>query len=162
MSKTRSILKRFALLREYKVLSDVTVSVDGTEHHFDHLLIGCFGILSLCSFSKKGELYGNDRDDVFILLNGNKTKRTKTENLIKKAQNDEMVLRKLLSQAKIYKIKIDTGIVIESKLCNAMIPSATVPVYTPQTLKKQLNCGKYDMDHNVNVSGILDVIAQSK
>lgn len=162
MSKTNSILKRFSLLREYKVLSDVKVTVGGEEHTFDKLLVGCFGILSLVTFDKKGELFGNEHDDCFILLTKNKMHREQTENLIKKAQQDEAVLRKILSDNKIYKVKIDKGIVIESAFCNAMIANDVVPVYTPQTLKKQLNCGKYDMDYKINAEAIVSAINAAK
>ncbi len=162
MSKTSRVLKRFSLLREYNVLSEVKVTVDGQEHTFDKLLIGCFGILSLVTFDKKGELFGNEHDDCFILLTKNKTRREQTENLIKKARQGELVLRKILSDNEIYKIKIDTGIVIENAFCNAMIANDSIPVYTPQTLKKQLNCGKYDMDYKINVDAIVNAINKAK
>ena len=43
-----------------------------------------------------------------------------------------------------------------------MIANDIVPVYTPQTLKKQLNCGKYDMDYKINVDAIVNAINKAK
>ena len=72
MNKTKSILKRYSLLREYKVLSNVKVNVDGKEHILDELMIGHFGILVLTTFKDKGELFGNENDEHFITLYKNK------------------------------------------------------------------------------------------
>lgn len=162
MNKTRSILKRYSLLREYNVLSNVKVVVDGQEHVFDELMIGHFGILCLTTFKGKGELFGNENDAHFITLYKNKTERKEVPNLIKKALKDEAVLRKILSDNKIYSIKVEKGIVAEHRLCLPMIPSDKVPVFTPETLKKHLNCGKYDIDYKINVSAILGAIENAK
>ena len=81
MSKTRSILKRYSLLREYNVLSNVKVNVGGQEHIFDELMIGHFGILCLTTFKGKGELFGNEGDEHFITLYKNKTERKEVPNL---------------------------------------------------------------------------------
>ena len=162
MSKTRSILKRYSLLREYNVLSNVKVNVAGQEHIFDELMIGHFGILCLTTFKGKGELFGNEADEHFITLYKNKTERKEVPNLIKKSLKDEEVLRKILSDNKIYSIKVEKGIVAEHRLCLPMIPSDKVPVFTPETLKKHLNCGKYDIDYKINVGAILSAIENAK
>ena len=162
MSKTRTILKRYSLLREYNVLSNVKVNVSGEEHTFDEMMIGHFGILCLTTFKGKGELFGNENDEHFITLHKNKTERKEVPNLIKKSLKDEAVLRKILSDNKIYSIKIEKGIVAEHRLCIPMIPGDKVPVYTPETLKKHLNCGKYDIDYKINVGAILSAIENAK
>ena len=159
MSKVKTILKRFAYLREYKVLSDVTVKTVQGEHKFDHIMIGPFGILSLCCFNKKGELYGNENDENFVLLDA-KMNRTKTENLIRKAKEDERVLRALVTQAKLYNVKIDTAIVIENKGCKSLIPTAAVPVLQASQLSKFLNTDKFEMDNKADALGIASAIEQ--
>lgn len=162
MNRTRPILKRYSLLREYNVLSNVKVNVDGQEHILDELMIGHFGILCLTTFRDKGELFGNEEDAHFITLYKNKTERKEVPNLIKKSLKDEQVLRKILADNKIYSIKIEKGIVIESRLCLPMIPNDKVPVFTPETLKKHLNCGKYDIDYKINVGAILCALENAK
>lgn len=162
MSKTRSILKRYSLLREYNVLSNVKVNVGGQEHIFDEMMIGHFGILCLTTFKGKGELFGNEEDEHFITLYKNKTERKEVPNLIKKSLKDEEVLRKILSDNKIYSIKVEKGIVVEHRLCLPMLPSDKVSVFTPETLKKHLNCGKYDIDYKINVGAILSAIENAK
>ena len=162
MNKTRSILKRYSFLREYEVLSNVHVNVDGKEHILDELMIGHFGILVLTTFKEKGELFGNEGDENFITLYKNKTERKEVPNLIKKSLKDEEVIRKILSNNKIYSIKVEKGIVVEHRLCLPMIPTNKVPVFTPETLKKHLNCGKYDIDYKINVGAILSAIENAK
>ena len=162
MSKTRTILKRYSLLREYKVLSNVKVNVSGEEHIFDEMMIGHFGILCLTTFNGKGELFGNEGDEHFITLYKNKTERKEAPNLIKKSLKDEEILRKILADNKIYSIKIEKGIVAEHRMCLPMIPSDKVAVYTPDTLKRHLNCGKYDIDYKINVDAILKAIDNAK
>ena len=162
MSKTRSILKRYSLLREYTVLSNVKVNVMGEEHIFDEMMIGHFGILCLTTFKGKGELFGNEGDEHFITLYKNKTERKEVPNLIKKSLKDEEVLRKILSDNKIYSIKVEKGIVVEHRLCLPMLPNDKVPVFTPETLKRHLNCGKYDLDYKINVGAILSAIENTK
>lgn len=161
MKKTKSLLKRYAYLREYDVLTDVNISVAGEEHHFDNLLIGCFGILSICCFDKRGDLYGNQNDDNFVLVDS-KSNRYKIPNLIKKAEKDEAVLRKILSKNQVYNIKIDTAIAIENSMCQILFSSNKVPVLNMRELKKHLNCGKFDLDNKADAKKIADVILNSK
>lgn len=161
MKKTKSILKRFSYLREYDVLTDVNVSVAGKEHHFDNLLVGCFGILSLCCFDKKGDLYGNKNDENFVIVDS-KSNRFKTVNLIKKAKKDEEVIRKILSTNHIYSIKVDTAIVVENMMCNILFSSDDVPVLNLRGLKKHLNCGKFDLDNKADAKKIVEAILNSK
>ena len=111
---------------------------------------------------QSGELFGNENDERFITLYKNKTERKEVPNLIKKSLKDEEVIRKILSNNKIYSIKVEKGIVVEHRLCLPMIPTNKVPVFTPETLKKHLNCGKYDIDYKINVGAILSAIENAK
>ena len=49
MSKVKTTLKRFSYLRDYTVLENVKIN----EHTFDYLMIGVFGILSVCFYDEK-------------------------------------------------------------------------------------------------------------
>ncbi len=155
MSKVKTTLKRFSYLRDYKVLENVKVN----EHSFDYLMIGVFGILSVCYFDKKGELYGNEHDENFVIVD-KKTNRTKTENLIKKTKKDREVLRSLISDAKIYNVKIDSIIVVDDKKCQPLFSASDVPVVKLSLLSKFLNQEKYDIDNKADTEKIVSLLSK--
>lgn len=161
MSKTQSILKRFSLLREYKVVSNLELTVDGEKIEIDHLLIGEFGVLNLCTINKKGDLYGNENDEIFALVD-KKLNREQIPNLSKKAQKNEQALRKIFAKEKVYNVKMDSVVVIEHSGCNPMISSPAVPILKIPELKKHLNCGKYDLDNKADKGKILETILKYK
>ena len=155
MSKVKTTLKRFSYLRDYKVLENVTVN----EHRFDYIMVGVFGILSVCFFDKKGELYGNESDENFILVDTKKN-REKAENLIKKAKKDVEVLRALISKEKIYNLKIDSAIVVDDKKCQTFFTSPDLPLVKLSALSKFLNQEKFDLDNKVDADKIVSLLTK--
>ncbi len=155
MSKVKTTLKRFSYLRDYKVLENVKIN----EHTVDYLMVGSFGILSVCCFDKKGELYGNEHDENFVIVD-KKTNRAKTENLIKKAKKDTAVLRAVISEAKLYNIKIDSVIVVDDKRCQPLFSASDVPVVKLSALSKFLNQEKYDIDNKADTDKIVSLLTK--
>ena len=155
MSKVKTTLKRFSYLRDYKVLENVKIN----EHTFDYLMIGVFGILSVCFFDEKGDLYGNENDENFVIVD-KKSNRIKTENLIKKAKKDNEVLRSLISGAKIYNVKIDSIIVVDDKKCQPLFSATNVPVVKLSSLAKFLNQEKFDVDNKADADKIVSLLTK--
>ncbi len=161
MSKTKSALKRYSLLREYKVISDFEVEIGTVKHKFDKLLVGEFGVLNIVAFNKKGDLYGNENDANFVLID-KKMNREPCQNLIKEAQDGETVLRKIFAEQKVYNVKIDIAVVIENSYCQCMVSSQKVNILTLQQFKKYLNGGKFDLDNKADSQKIIDAISKYK
>ncbi len=155
MSKVKTTLKRFSYLRDYKVLENITIN----QHTFDYIMVGSFGVLSVCFFDKKGELYGNESDENFILVDKKKN-REKTENLIKKAKKDIDVLRVIVSKEKIYNLKIDGIIVVDEKKCQPFFSSADLPLVKLSGLSKFLNQEKYDIDNKADTDKIVSLLTK--
>ena len=155
MSKVKTTLKRFSYIRDYKVLENVKIN----EHTFDYLMIGVFGILSVCFFDEKGDLYGNENDENFVIVD-KKSNRIKTENLIKKAKKDNEVLRSLISGAKIYNVKIDSIIVVDDKKCQPLFSATNVPVVKLSALSKFLNQEKFDVDNKADADKIVSLLTK--
>ncbi len=155
MSKVKTTLKRFSYLRDYKVLEGAKIN----EHTFDYLMIGSFGILSICYFDKKGELYGNEHDENFVIVD-KKTNRIKTENLIKKAKKDVEILRKAISEAKLYNVKIDSVIVVDDKKCQPLFSASDVSVVKLSLLSKFLNQEKYDIDNKADTEKMASLLSK--
>jgi len=137
------------------VLENVTVN----EHHFDYIMVGVFGILSVCFFDKKGELYGNESDENFILVDKKKN-REKAENLIKKAKKDVEVLRALISKEKIYNLKIDGAIVVDDKKCQTFFTSPDLPLVKLSAFSKFLNQEKFDVDNKADADKIVSLLTK--
>jgi hypothetical protein len=161
MKKTRAALKRYSALRDYKVLSNLTVKTEDGEHTFDNILVGNFGILTAVCFDKKGELYGNERDESFVLV-GVKMDRTLVPNLIKKAQKDTAVIREILSKNKIYNIRVSNAIVIESSACKPTFSNPDNPVLTLSEFSKYLKTDKFENDYKADVDRIISALEASK
>ena len=155
MSKVKTTLKRFSYLRDYTVLENVKIN----EHTFDYLMIGVFGILSVCFFDEKGDLYGNENDENFVIVD-KKSNRIKTENLIKKAKKDNEDLRSLISGAKIYNVKIDSIIVVDDKKCQPLFSATNVPVVKLSALSKFLNQEKFDVDNKADADKIVSLLTK--
>ncbi|MBE6788398.1 MAG: NERD domain-containing protein [Ruminococcaceae bacterium] len=160
MSKTKTILKRFARMCNYKLLSDVTVGSGESAHTFEHILIGSFGAFCVRSFKEKGELYGNENDSNFVLVDY-KMSRNKTENIVKKSLKDNMTLRKIVADAKIYNVKIENAVVIEHKKCKAMITAPSCEVMAVSELSKYLN-DKFDRDNKVDAEAVASAVENAK
>jgi len=160
MSKTKSILKRFAKALKYTLLTDLKVKAEGTEHSFDHVLVGNFGVLCVRVIDEMGEVYGSENDQNFVVVD-RKLNRTKTENYVKKSMLDGEVLRKIISKEKIYNVKIDTLIAIDNKLCKPMISAPNCVIVHFNQLAKLLN-SRYDKEDKTDVNAVLAALENAK
>ena len=157
MDKVKSALKRYSALREYKVISDIKLKVRDKEIEFDNILIGCFGVLCLCCFDEKGELYGSANDENFVIVD-KKMNRTKTENLIKRCTKQTEALRTLFTDAKIYNVKLESAIVCSHRKCEAYISASPYKILSFGDFKKFLAQVKFEMDNKTDVEKIINEI----
>ena len=157
MSKVKTTLKRFSYLRDYEVLCDVNIKTKQGEHIIDYLMIGAFGVLSICFFDEKGELYGNENDESFVIVD-RKMNRIKTENLIKKAKADANALRYVITDAKLYNVKIDSVVVVDDKRCQPLFSGAGTAVVKLSALSKFLNQEKFDIDNKTQTNEIVSLL----
>ena len=142
MDKTNILLKKFARKRGFEAYSDLKINHRGQEYNFDNLLIGEFGALLVESFKGTGELYGSADDESFINITL-KNKRVLCENFSKNLIKNTAALREIITENKIYNVKIEGAIVIESKNCKQML---TVPdnIFGLKELKKYLSSEKFE------------------
>ena len=160
MNRTKMLLKSFAKPRKFEVLSELKINYKGEEHTFDNILLGEFGVLILTRFDKAGELYGNVSDQNFVLID-RKNKRIPCENLQNKAEKGETLLRKIVSDNKIYNVKIESAIIIENKNCKPMI-TVEKEVFDLKSLKKHLAQPKFDTDNKMDVNAVISALTQNK
>ena len=161
MNKTATVLKRTFLAKQGKLATDVEVTVKGEKYRFDNLLIGKFGVLNVVCLDKKGELYGNERDEFFALVN-KKLERERVPNLIKTAEKNEQALREIFAKEKVYNIKIESIIVLEDKACKVLFSSPKIPLLTLSSLKKHLKQERFENDNKINPELVLSAIERYK
>jgi len=159
MNKTASVLKR--LIKGSQLLSDFDVIIKDKSYHFDNLLVCKYGVLNAVCLNKKGELYGNENDEFFALVN-KKLERQLVPNLIKTANENESALRTIFAKEKVYNIKVESMIVLEDKGCQPMFSSQNIPVFNLSTLKKHLKQDKFEYDNNTAVEKVLSAIDSYK
>ncbi|MBQ9969191.1 MAG: NERD domain-containing protein [Oscillospiraceae bacterium] len=109
VSKT---LERHASRRDMTVLFDVSISNGSDNAHFDHVLIGYFGVLFVQSIQGAGSFWGDGKQDTWAFSD----EKSKTK-LLFKNPFDEMnaklsIFRSALAQNKQYKVPVDSAIVI--------------------------------------------------
>ena len=105
-------LKRYASPRGMTVLSDVSISNGNENAHFDHVLIGYFGVLFVQSIQGTGSFWGDGKQDTWAFSD----EKSKTK-LLFKNPFDEMnaklsIFRSVLAQNKQYKVPVDSAVVI--------------------------------------------------
>ena len=105
-------LKRYASPRGMTVLSDVSISNGNENAHFDHVLIGYFGVLFVQSIQGAGSFWGDGKQDTWAFSD----EKSKTK-LLFKNPFDEMnaklsIFRSVLAQNKQYKVPVDSAVVI--------------------------------------------------
>lgn len=105
-------LKRYASPRGMTVLSDVSISNGNENAHFDHVLIGYFGVLFVQSIQGAGSFWADGKQDTWAFSD----EKSKTK-LLFKNPFDEMnaklsIFRSVLAQNKQYKVPVDSAVVI--------------------------------------------------
>ena len=161
MNKTASILKKTRAAKQGALASNLEVTVKGEKYRFDNLLIGKFGVLNVVCFDKKGELYGNEKDEFFALVT-KKLERERVPNLIKTAEKNEMALREIFAKEKVYNIKIESIIVLEDNGTKPLFTSQKIPFLTLSALKKHLKQERFESDNNIDPHIVFGAIERYK
>ena len=107
--QVRSALNKFGIIRNYKVLSDLHLAVNGRSAHIDHMLIGFFGILFISTVNDTAEYYGTAKDQDWTKVAGEK--REKMPNLYETNIQNIDVVREIFAKNNIFNIKME-GIVV--------------------------------------------------
>lgn len=160
--RVRSILRRFAGIRSFKVLSGLTFSQKNRTVCVDHILIGFFGIMLITVKNAKGTVYGSGRDKnwVRVITKHEQEKRGTFANPVFQNQSAVEAVREILASQNIYKIPIENYIVFANKKA-VLNTERGLPVLTIRDFKKLLKKEKYSADGDVDVAKISDVLTNA-
>jgi len=157
----KSILKRFAFPRKYKVLENVSMELDGKTQTIDFVMVGEFGLLFVSALQGKGDFYGDFTEEYWSFVDNEK--KVRFLNPVKEMDKKLDMFRRLMAKKKIYNLKIESAVVIVGSKADAPMYLSHVGkeniVMTVNQFKKLLEKEKFEQDNNIDVAAVTDVLS---
>lgn len=157
----KSILKRFAFPRKYKVLENVSMELDGKTQTIDFVMVGEFGLLFVSALQGKGDFYGDFTEEYWSFVDNEK--KVRFLNPVKEMDKKLNMFRRLMAKKKVYNLKIESAVVIVGSKADAPMYLSHVGkeniVMTVNQFKKLLEKEKFEQDNNIDVAAVTDVLS---
>ena len=157
----KSILKRFAFPRKYKVLENVSMELDGKTQTIDFVMVGEFGLLFVSALQGKGDFYGDFTEEYWSFVDNEK--KVRFFNPVKEMDKKLDMFRRLMAKKKVYNLKIESAVVIVGSKADAPMYLSHVGkeniVMTVNQFKKLLEKEKFEQDNNIDVAAVTDVLS---
>ena len=157
----KSILKRFAFPRKYKVLENVSMELDGKTQTIDFVMVGEFGLLFVSALQGKGDFYGDFTEEYWSFVDNEK--KVRFLNTVKEMDKKLDMFRRLMAKKKVYNLKIESAVVIVGSKADAPMYLSHVGkeniVMTVNQFKKLLEKEKFEQDNNIDVAAVTDVLS---
>ena len=142
----KSILKRFAFPRKYKVLENVSMELDGKTQTIDFVMVGEFGLLFVSALQGKGDFYGDFTEEYWSFVDNEK--KVRFLNPVKEMDKKLDMFRRLMAKKKVYNLKIESAVVIVGSKADAPMYLSHVGkeniVMTVNQFKKLLEKEKFE------------------
>lgn len=164
--RTDKLLRRFASIRGFKVISNLKLKNGDSIVVIDQVLIGFFGMLLLKTCSERGSIYGDYRDSQWAAVITDKNyndKKVTFDNPVRAMEKANEAMRKLLGANNLYKISTESYVVFadpKSRLTNAKKKNG-MPLLTYQQLKRLLEKEKYSADGPVDVKEVYELLMKN-
>lgn len=161
--KVAAILKRFAGIRSFRVLNDLTLKTPKHEVKIDHVLIGFFGILVVNTKNLRGAVYGDGRGKNWTNVITKKEKEIKSSfpNPLLENQLAVEAIREVLSSNNVYKVSIESYVVFTRRKTSLYVPKG-IAVLSLKDFRKLLKRSKYSADGDVDVKKVAEVLTNSQ
>ena len=160
-NKVKGILKRFAGIRQYKVLSDVTVQYEGKKAHFDQVLIGIYGISFVSVLADTAAYYGQEKDQKWAKVDSKTGKKTYLENPIFAGEKAIELVRRIFSKNNVYNIQMEHLIVFAGAPGKIeMFVKGPAPLLKRKELKRQLDKVRYEEDRGVDMEKLAKLLQE--
>lgn len=152
-------LKRYAGIRSFQVLNDITLPYKGKNVHIDHILVGFFGVLVIRRVHLKGEIIVTPNDDHWTnVLDKEGLKKKRIPNPLRESEQMELALRSVFSEEGVYKISIEPIVVFTANRMLKMTGPGDLPVVKIGKLRSYLAQTRFDKDRDVDVKQVCSVI----
>lgn len=148
-----AMLKKFGVIRNYRVLRDVTFAIGERRAKIEHMMVGFFGVLIASSVNDTAEYYGTARDEYWTKVT--EQKRERIENFDRKNQQDIDVLREIFSKNGVYNIRMEGVVVFCGSRKKTLIGvTGSNALMDLRTFKAYLGKSKFEKDNDVDVPGL--------
>lgn len=159
-NKVDGVLKRYGIIRNFKILRDFDLSANGQTVHVQHALIGFFGIIFLSARGETADFYGEKKSEDWLMVKNDK--RSRIPNPIKQNDDAMSVARAILSKNKIYNVPMEGLAVFSGRPKKTTIYCSDNSIIRYSQLSKYLNKAKFDKDNNIDVDAIKEIFLNSE
>ena len=133
--KVTALLKRYAGIRQFKVLADLNLEYEGKKAHFDQVLIG---------------FYGQEQDEKWSRVDG--SKKEYFPNPLIAGEKGIDTVRQIFSKNQVYNIQMEHLVVFAgARKKTEVYVKASAPVLKRKELQQLLGRVKYQKDNSVDV-----------
>ncbi len=158
--KVTGILKRFAGIRQFRVLTDLDLAFEGQTAHFDQVLIGFYGISFITCLGESAAYYGQERDASWSRVDdGNK--KVSFPNPLLAGEKGIDTVRRIFSKNDVYNIQMEHLLVFAgARKKTEVYVKSSVPVLKRKELGQLLDKVKYQKDNSVDVQKLAGLLQQ--
>ena len=160
--KLYKVLKRFAGIRRFKVLTGLKLPGKNGLVPVDFVLIGFFGAMVLTEKNAPGNIYGTglDKKWVRVVTKHEVEKRGSFVNPVQINQQSLEAVREVLTAQKIYKTALENYVIFTNRKA-VLNTERGLPVLTLKQFKKLLKREKYSADGPVDVDKVAEVLQKA-
>lgn len=155
--KTARLLGKFALIRGFRVLSNVNLRYKDKTFFIENMMIGYFGILLVHTLGGRGEYYGQmDGKNWQRVLDD---KKTVFPNPAAEQEEAMTALRAVFSQNKVFNIPMENIITLTNKSKKtALFITNDGKIFLPGKLQAYLDKTKFEKDTGIDVARLAGII----
>ncbi|MEG0541163.1 MAG: nuclease-related domain-containing protein [Angelakisella sp.] len=154
-SNATKVFRRHGAIRNWKVLTDVTLGVGDQAITADQLVIGPFGVIVACDLHQKGNVYGDLTAPEWILATGEDAneKKTRIVSPYHTAEQGVEQLRSMFAKAKIYSVPVEL-MVPKTQKQGSYITGSSQYLFSCKELKTQLEKSRFEKDNGVDIEAV--------
>ncbi|MDD3192840.1 MAG: hypothetical protein PHE47_03170 [Oscillospiraceae bacterium] len=158
--KVTAMLKRYAGIRQFKVLTDLDLEIDGKTAHFDYALIGFYGISFVTCLGESAAYYGQERDEKWSRVDGG-SKKSYFPNPLIEGEKGLAVVRQIFAKHNVYNIQMENLVVFAgSRKKTEVYVKASAPALKRKELRQLLGRVKYQKDNSVDVAQLAGLLEE--
>lgn len=155
--KVSNALKKFGIIRNYKVLENLHLRCGKHEAQIDCMLVGFFGILLVNAVNDTAEYYGDAGGKQWVKVM--KGQRSEMENLCVKNLRDIELLREIFAKNNVYGVQIEGLVVFCGNMKKTIFGiTGAQGLMNFKRFKSYLGKSKFEKDNDVDVPGLTGLI----
>lgn len=159
--RVTSAMKKYGLIRGYRVLENVTFEAGGRQADVELMMIGFFGILFVYSLNDTAEYYGDAKGEHWVQVN--KKSRKTIDNFMARRTEAIDVVREIFSKNKVYNIRMEGVTVFCGNPKKSLIGLTNAQgILNFSEYKTYLNKAKFEKDNDVDVPALYDLLMKYK